>query len=79
MTKIYELNELVTDEKKFNGLVDTLVQSSMKANYIDLVTVHGSEDANERMVVLYGDSWTAHQTDIWQWFDDEMASVRERA
>ena len=79
MTKIFELNEDVSDEKQFSGLIDSLVQSSMKANYIDLVTVHGSEDANERMVVLYGDSWTTHQTDIWQWFDDEMASVRERA
>ena len=79
MTKIFELKEIVRDKNQFDGLVDSLVQTSMKSNYIDLVTIHGTEDANERMAVLFGDTWTTHQTDIWQWFDEEMAFVKERA
>ena len=79
MNRTFDLGKVTTDREAFDSMIDSLTVSSMKANYIDFVTAYGSTIASEKMENVYKDSWTKYQTDIWQWFDDEMKAMRDGA
>jgi hypothetical protein len=77
--KAYELTEVIEEQEVFNELMDSLVLSSMRANYLDFVQVYGCELASERMEALYKETWKKHREVVWQWFDLEMKDLRDKA
>jgi len=77
--KAYELTSVIKDQEVFNEVMDSLVVSSLKANYLDFVQVYGCDLASDRMEAMFKNSWMKHRELVWQWFDYEMKDIREKA
>ncbi len=58
-----------------NNLVDSLVLSSMKTNFVRFIEIYGYDEADRKMASLFGDAYKWKQHELWQWFDHEYDRV----
>ena len=52
-----------------DNLVDNLVLSSLKHNYVEFVKRWGFDEANSKLHNLFGEVWLNNREQIWQWYD----------
>ena len=54
-----------------NNVIDSLMLSSLKHNYIEFVEEWGFAEADLRLHGLFGEVWLNNRENVWQWFDKE--------
>lgn len=60
-----------------DNLIDSLIVSSMKHNYVEFVEARGYDRANVAMHNLFGEAWLNNRERIWQWYDTDKSTATE--
>lgn len=60
-----------------SNILDSLMLSSLKHNYVEFVEEYGYELANEKLGRLFGDVWHIHKQHVWQWYDTDRKHTTE--
>tara|TARA_R110000823_G_scaffold52680_1_gene130193 strand:+ start:309 stop:548 length:240 start_codon:yes stop_codon:yes gene_type:complete len=79
MSNVFSITDISKKVEAYDDLMDSLLVSSLKANFLDMVVSYGIEEANVRMPRLFKESWESRKEVVWQWFDIEMNELRERS
>ena len=58
-----------------NDIIDTLMLSSLKHNYVEFVELYGFEEANKKLHNLFGETWLQHKELVWQWYDTDRPHI----
>lgn len=79
MSNVVNINDLEKKAEAYDDLMDELLLSSLRANYLDFVLEYGDRVASSKMGNLFSEGWEKHKESVWQWWDIEMKELRERA
>jgi hypothetical protein len=79
MSNVFNINGISKKIEAYDELMDSLLLSSLKANFLDMVVSYGIEEANVRMPRLFKESWESRKEIVWQWFDIEIGELRDRS
>ena len=79
MSNVFNINDISKKIDAYDELMESLLVSGIKANFLDMVTDYGIAGANERMPRLFKESWESRKEIVWQWFDTEMKDLRDKA
>lgn len=79
MSNVFKITDISKKIEAYDDIMDSLLLSSLRANFLDMVTSYGIEEANVRMSRLFKDSWESRKEIVWQWFDIEMNDLRDRS
>ena len=60
-----------------NNVIDSLMLSSLRHNYVEFVELYGYEHANEKLGNLFGYAWLTYREQGWQWYDTDRQHTTE--
>ena len=79
MSNVFNITDISKKIEAYDDLMESLLLSSLKANFVDMVVGYGIEEANVRMPRLFKESWESRKEIVWQWFDIEINDLRDRS
>jgi hypothetical protein len=79
MSNVFNITDISKKIEIYDDIMECLLVSSLRANFLDMVISYGIEEANLKMPRLFKETWESRKEVVWQWFDIEMSELRDRS